>query len=237
MGCGGGRWSRVPWDMGGCGYPYPNPQPYPQGDWPDRRGLATDEVMRGELKKLYARGEITREQYLDAVERLDQGVFTLDDLWELRRGASAGQGPTTGQSTTGQSAAGHVGTAPGDGGAAVVTLRQKWEEVDKAGKEIGEAVESATQAAERLKKEMARLEELARLTVKSDESQARAYLEQRQAIGEQVSELEARLASLKGDFERLNVLKVRLEAKIASQEALAGEDIVSRLEKEVKDLE
>ena len=240
MGCGGGRWPRVPWDMGGCGYPYPSPLPYPRGDHGPDGGAAagdgTDEVIHGELKKLYAKGEITREQYLTAVGRLDQGTFSLDDLWELRRNAAAGQG-AMGEGQAEIPAPGRAVTATASTGADVAALKQKREEISQAEKGIDAAIETANQTIDRLRKEMARLEDSARVIVKSDESLARSYLEQRQAIAEQVSELEARLDGLKGDSERLNVLRLRLEAKIAAQDALAKEDVVSRLEKELQELE
>lgn len=130
MGCGGSRWMRIPWDISGCGYPnpgYPHPPMYPQNDdRPERRTGGDDEVVPDELKKLYARGEITREQYREALERLEQGAFTLTDLWELRRPKELEK-----------SAAKSHGSAP-------AALKQKWEQVSKAEEEIHSTIKAST---------------------------------------------------------------------------------------------
>lgn len=223
----------IPWSTAGCGYP--SPPMYPPDDaWPERQRQAsgTNEVVRDEVKKLYARGEITREQYHEALERLQRGSFSLDDLWELRRQASVPH--DSGETETSRMPGMQEGlAAKSSSGAGLRSLKQKWEEVGKAEREIGGTIEAVTGSMERLKKEMQHLEELARITLQSDEAQARAYLEQRQAVVEQVSELEARLEGLKADSVRLNVLKVRLEAKITEQEAQIQGDVVSRLEKKL----
>ncbi len=224
----------IPWSTAGCGYP--SPPMYPPGDdRPEQRTAGTNDVVRDEVKKLYARGEITREQYREALERLERGSFSLDDLWELRRQASVPH--DSGETETSRMPGMQEGlAAKSNSGAGLRSLKQKWEEVGKAEREIGGTIEAVTGSMERLKKEMQHLEELARITLQSDEAQARAYLEQRQGMVEQVSELKARLDGLKADSVRLNVLKARLEAKIMEQEAQVQGDMVSRLEKELQDL-
>lgn len=229
MGCGGTRWVRPGWgwNTGQCGAPVPpgfppvEGTPHPAGDYSGKQGFREAEIVRQELQKLYARGKISRSQYLAAMDRLATGSFTLDDLWQLREQREGEAG----------------GVKASHDRDDITILQRKKNEVEQAAQEIAQAAESLAQSMDRLKRETRRQEDLARALVATDEAQARSHLERRQAMAEQLASLEARLKDLRSDQERLQNLAARLDAKIMERQALAKDAFVGRLEAEVERLD
>ncbi len=121
-----------------------------------------------------------------------------------------------------------------DVAASLDELRRRQADVEAAEKETEELIQKLRASVTRLKDEMAQYESLAKEAVGRDETQARQYLQRRQAIAEQVAGLESRIGELEQDLERLQRLKADLEIKILEVTAVGHRDRLLQLENDIK---
>ena len=116
-------------------------------------------------------------------------------------------------------------------------LKRKQAEAMKAEAESLQLIEDLRRTAARLQDDVGRYESLAKGSVGFDESQARLYLQRRQAAAEQAAGLETRIKEMERDVDRLQALKVELDAKILDLTAVGQRDRLARLEGEIKGLQ
>lgn len=128
------------------------------------------------------------------------------------------------------------GTAP-DVTRGIEDLKRKQADALQAEEESRKLIEELRRAALRLQDEVARYESLAKGAVSLDETQARVYLQRRQAAAEQAASLETRIKELERDVERLQALKMELEARVLDLTAVGQRDRLARLEGEIKGLQ
>ncbi|WP_126720614.1 hypothetical protein [Lucifera butyrica] len=191
------------------------------------------EVLLEEIRKLYARGMISQTQYWNAMEQLNRGRFTLDDLWELRNGGKIEQTlpPRNDERPKNDSPA-----MSSDIQSQLQFLEQKKQEVFKAKEEVAKLMEGINQSVKKLKEEMAFDEQMAKQLVESDEAQARAYLKQRQETGTQMATMEVRLEQLNEDMKQMEQMETRLNAKALELKALGQRELLAKLEGDIKNI-
>ncbi|KKM10303.1 hypothetical protein SY88_14720 [Clostridiales bacterium PH28_bin88] len=218
--CGGGR---------GWGGMYES-RPRYYGERYDRRGGQEYEMLRDEIRKMYAAGDITQNQYRDALARLDRGLFTLDDLWELRRSHEQVKQPA-------RAATDGVGHLAPDIRTGIENLEKKKTEMGRAKEETSKIMADIDRSVAEMEQQMALEAQLAKEAIGTDESRARAYLKRRQELAEQVAGLAATRKQLTTDLEQLEQAEARLNAKLLELKAVGQRERLIRLESEVGQLE
>ncbi|WP_088187884.1 YqgQ family protein [Desulfosporosinus sp. FKA] len=221
--CGGG-FRNIMFGYGGCGtghYEQPY-EPYPRSYAPER--LSDRELIQGEIKKLYAEGTIEREQYYDALDRLNRGNFTLDDLASLRERTSEKESSTRKFQKE---------RTPVRESSEVSKLNSKKAEIAKAKEQMSSLISELNQNSDQLKNQMALEEKLAEGTIAIDEQKAREHLLNKQDLLEQASHLETRIKELESDLKQLEGLEIKVEAKILEQEALSQREKLMNLAAEL----
>lgn len=206
--------------LGGCGFPQPRHHGY---DY-DYRGPQDADLIREEIDRLYAAGQINRDEYHRALDRLKQGDLTLDDLWELRNRGEAAPEPGPHYDHPQEATFRDEAVSPNDISRAMDGLRGKRAEVERAEGETADLLQKLRGSVARLNDDMVRNESLARGAVGVDESQARLYLQRRQTAAEQAADLGARIKELEKDLERLQSIKTDLDAKTLELAALGQRD-------------
>lgn len=178
--------------------------------------------LRTEIRNLYASGEITQNQYYDALDRLDRGSFTRFDLEEIRSRGQAVRRTSRGDH-------GSAGRIPYDIRAEIESLERKQREIGKAKEETNKVIADINNSLSALTQQMSLVQELAKQTVDADEARARSYLRQRQELAEQVAALEVRLKELKEDLDRLEQAETTLEAKLLELKAVGQRERLTAL--------
>ena len=217
--CGGG-FRNLMFGYGGCGtghYEQPY-ESYPRSYAPER--LSDRELIRGEIMKLYAEGAIDRGQYYDALDRLNQGLFTLDDLAYFR------ERPSKKESNMIRLQKEHT---PVRDSSEVSKLNSKKAEIQKAKEQMSSLINELKQNSDQLKNQMALEEKLAEGTIAIDEQKAREHLLNKQELLEQASHLETRIKELESDLNQLEGLEIKVEAKILEQKALSQREKMMNL--------
>ncbi|CAA7601578.1 Hypothetical protein DEACI_2245 [Acididesulfobacillus acetoxydans] len=234
--CGGRSFGRTFFDyFGGCGGSYGggcgSEDYYEPYDRPDaRRGAGIDREparIEAEVRAMYASGEITQRQYYDALAQLDRGMFTGDDLQQLRQ-------PKRGLGRVEQEGASqNRGLSP--------ELQKGTSDLEKQKNQIKEektrtesVLTNIRDSITKLKEQMTLDEKMARGVVSTDEEQARSYLRHRQELVEQTAGLEARFKELSNDLAQLEQAELRIDAKMTEMEALAQRERLIRLTGEIK---
>lgn len=232
MGCGRG------WGWGGPYGHHAFPYPYnPYRDDDDYRSHDRH-LIREELDRLYATGELNQNEYRHARHRLKHGDFTWGDLRKLsyRSEASAEPTPRPGEPPPTRKPGG-TDALSGETFRSVEELRAKKAEVERVENETSELLEKLRGSVARLNDDVVRYESLAKGAAGLDDSQARLYLQRRQTAVEQVAGLEARINELEKDLKRLETLKAVLDAKVLDLTAVGQRERLARLESEIKGLQ
>lgn len=217
--CGGRGWGSM---FGfGCGGGLFDPYPGRDREYYEPRTREQEYGnLRTEIRNLYASGEITQNQYYDALDRLDRGSFTRFDLEEIRSRGQAVRRTSRGDH-------GSAGRIPYD--IRAESLERKQREIGKAKEETNKVIADINNSLSALTQQMSLVQELAKQTVDADEARARSYLRQRQELAEQVAALEVRLKELKEDLDRLEQAETTLEAKLLELKAVGQRERLTAL--------
>ncbi|GAB6171532.1 hypothetical protein JCM15765_10100 [Paradesulfitobacterium aromaticivorans] len=219
--CGGRGWGSV---FGfGCGGGFFDPYPGRDREYYEPRTRNQEYGnLRIDIRNSYASGEITQNQYYDALDRLDRGSFTRFDLDEMRSRGQAVRRTYRGDN-------GSAGRIPYDIRAEIESLERKQREIGKAKGEANNVIADFNNSLSVLTQHMSLAEELAKQTVDSDETRARSYLKQRQELAEQTAALEVRLKELKEDLERLEQAEITIDAKLLELKAVGQRERLATL--------
>ncbi|WP_206812615.1 PspA/IM30 family protein [Paradesulfitobacterium ferrireducens] len=219
--CGGRGWGSM---FGfGCGGGLFDPYPGRDREYYEPRTRNQEYGnLRAEIRNLYASGEITQNQYYDALDRLDRGSFTRFDLEEMRRRGQAVGRPYRADN-------GPAGRIPYDIRREIESLEGKQKEIVKAKEETNKVIADINNSLSALTQQMALVQELAKQTVDADETRARSYLKQRQELAEQAAALEVRLKELKEDLDKLEQAETTLKAKLLELKAVGQRERLTAL--------
>ncbi|KLU61917.1 hypothetical protein CEB3_c18350 [Peptococcaceae bacterium CEB3] len=218
-GCGGG--------YGGCGggdyYGSYGRTGASRGAGRDRESAG----MEAEVRAMYASGEITQRQYYDALAQLDRGLFTWNDLQQMRQsnrvvGRVEQGGVPQNRELSSDLQQGTAG------------LEKQRNQIKDERRRTESVLANIRDSVTKLKEQMTLDEKMAQEIIGTDEERARSYLRHRQELVEQTAGLEARFKELSSDLAQLEQAELRIDAKKTEMEALAQRERVIRLAGEIK---
>ncbi|MHB1652578.1 MAG: hypothetical protein ACYCVD_08905 [Desulfitobacteriaceae bacterium] len=216
--------------FGGCGGGYLERHPHYYDERYDTGRNMDYELLRNEIRKLYATGDISSQaQYHDALDRLDRGIFTMDDLWALRNNRQKVERSVRREENL-------AGRLTPDIGREMENLERKKAEIGRAKEEIGRVIADINRSVTVLKERMEQDEQLAKEAVNTEDERARVYLRRRQETAEQVARLEARLKELTADMEQLGQMETQVDTRLLELKALGQRERLSQLEVAIKGL-
>lgn len=229
--CGGRGFGRTFFDLGGCGggYDRDDYEPYPRRDTRYGAGIDRDYArLKAEIRTMYASGEIMQQQYYDALDQWERGVFTWDDLLQLQRSSR-------GLRRAEQKEVHRNSDLTPDQQKETEVLEKQKKQIKEEKERTESVLSNIRDSITKLQEKMALDEQMAKETINSDEDRARNYLRHRQELVEQVTGLEARAKDLKNDSIQLEQAEIRLNAKQLELQALAQRERVIRLAREIRD--
>ena len=224
--CGGRGWGGM-FSFGGCGGGYLERHPHHYDERYDTGRNMDYELLRNEIRKLYATEDISQEQYHDALNRLDRGIFTMDDLWALRSNRQRVESSVRRKENLARRLTPDIGRE-------MDNLERKKAEIGRAKEEIGRVIADINRSVTGLKERMDQDEQLAKEAVNTEDDRARAYLRRRQETAEQVARLEARLKELTADLEQLGQMETQVDTSLLEFKALGQRKKLSQLEVAIK---
>lgn len=181
---------------------------------------SVDSSIEGELARMYARGQISRDTFLRLRPSARQGELAWADLDNLKREARSQPRPKPAPA---------VETT-----AALANIRDKKSALQQAASDSESVAQSLDQRISGSADEAARLESQAREVLPRDEGQARALLMKRQEIIERSGELKERVSALREDIQRLQDLGVELDVREQELKILQARERLGALEEEIK---
>lgn len=186
--------------------------------------------LEEKIRRMYALGELSREQYRDTLDQFDRGQFGEAEFRRLRRSIEEKKDLTSDQpgdkSNIGRRPNLNVDTDVEKG---ITDLKANLAQVREEKQNVISIIASINGAIKKLKDQMALDENAAKEVIGSDEGEARKFLRHRQELGEQVTGLDARLKELSYDLLELEQVEMRLDTKQLELHALAQRERVLQL--------
>ena len=226
--CGGRGWGGM-FGFGSCGGGYLERYPHHYDERYNTGRNMDYELLRNEIRKLYATGDIAQDHYRDALDRLDRGIFTMDDLWALRNNRQKVEKSVRREENL-------AGRLTPDIGREMENLERKKAEIGRAKEEIGRVIADINRSVTVLKERIDHDVQLAKEAVNTEDERARVYLRRRQETAEQVARLEARLKELTADMEQLGQMETQVDTRFLELKALGQRERLSQLEVAIKGL-
>ncbi len=182
---------------------------------PKRTVRAPAPSVEEQLYTMYARGELDEDAFRALKALAEKGQLQPVDLAvhrleALRRRATRGRESDTERS--------------------IRQIRARLVRLEKARSESTQVLDTLQKKMAALAEEAEKREAAAREAVAHDEERARRYLEEKQELLATRARLEEQAAALQEDLQRIDELRLTLEARIAELEALRTREELQKLE-------